>query len=104
MADFQEDIEEFAQVVDALYGGTVHDSDAGRALEAAANLHSGSGYLNGRPELVAALLAALATGYGAALLDLRKGALDDEVLASCSALLERYADELASAADTSGVQ
>ncbi|MFF1690872.1 MULTISPECIES: hypothetical protein [unclassified Streptomyces] len=58
---------------------TVRDEDVRLASEAAANLHSGSGYLYAPTEVLEAFTRAIEVGYAAALQDVRRGNLDMDI-------------------------
>lgn len=75
----REHLDNFVRAVNDLYAATVHDEDVRAASEAAANLASGSGYLNAPTELVEAFTRAIETGYAAALADVRQGDLDSKI-------------------------
>ncbi|MEU4449839.1 hypothetical protein AB0F44_00830 [Nocardioides sp. NPDC023903] len=75
----REHLDNFVQAVNNLYAATVHDEDVRAASEAAANLASGSGYLNAPTELIEAFTQAIEVGYAAALSDIRRGDLDSKI-------------------------
>lgn len=75
----QEQLDGFVQAINDLHLATVRDEDARAASEAAANLHSGSGYLHAPMEVLEAFSRAIEIGYAAALQDVRQGKLDMDI-------------------------
>ncbi|MFI9585584.1 hypothetical protein ACIHCQ_27910 [Streptomyces sp. NPDC052236] len=90
MADTpQEQLNGFVQAINDLHIATVRDEDARAASEAAANLHSGSGYLDAPMEVLEAFSRAIEIGYAAALQDVRQGKFDTDIAEWRPELLER---------------
>ncbi|UQA95881.1 hypothetical protein [Streptomyces halobius] len=58
----QEQLDGFVQAINDLHLATVRDEDARRASDAAANLHSGSGYLYAPTEVLEAFSRAIEIG------------------------------------------
>jgi hypothetical protein len=77
----QEQLDGFVRAINDLHLATVRDEDARAASEAAANLHSGSGYLHAPMEVLEAFSRAIEIGYAAALQDVRQGHLDMDIQA-----------------------
>ncbi|MEK2475321.1 MULTISPECIES: hypothetical protein [Streptomyces] len=75
----KEDLDALVQAVVELHGSTVRDEDARAAAEAAANLHSASGFLYASGEVLDTFDRAIEIGYAAALGDVRAGKLDEEI-------------------------
>ncbi|MFE5868759.1 hypothetical protein ACFQ6V_08905 [Streptomyces roseifaciens] len=78
-ATSKEQLDELIQVVANLHIATVRDEDARVASEAAANLCSGTGFLNAPMEVLQMFAQAIEVGYAAALHDVRDGAFDERV-------------------------
>ncbi|MGW6405272.1 hypothetical protein [Streptomyces sp. NPDC055134] len=57
----------------------MRDEDVRAASEAAASLHSGSGYLYAPAAVLEAFSRAIEIGYAAALQDMREGKLDADI-------------------------
>ncbi|MEV4436858.1 hypothetical protein [Streptomyces sp. NPDC049585] len=72
-------LDDLVQAINDLHAATVRDEDVRLASEAAADLHSGSGYLCAPTEVLEAFTRALEAGYAAALQDMRRGKLDAEI-------------------------
>jgi hypothetical protein len=77
MTDFTEDqVDDWVSAVHQLYENTVTNAtDVRTAEEAAANLWSGFGYLDAPTHVLRMMALATATGYGAAIRDVRDGRL-----------------------------
>ncbi|MGW6358683.1 hypothetical protein ACWFR5_26800 [Streptomyces sp. NPDC055092] len=75
----QEQLDGFVQAINDLHLATVRDEDVRAASEAAANLHSGSGYLYAPTAVLEAFSRAIEIGYAAALQDMREGKVDADI-------------------------
>ncbi|WP_196943088.1 hypothetical protein [Streptomyces sclerotialus] len=75
----KEQLDGFVRAINDLHIATVPAQDARAVSEAAANLHSGSGYLNAPMEVLEAFSRAIEIGYAAALQDVRRGKFDIDI-------------------------
>lgn len=75
----QEQLDGFVRAINDLHMATVRGEDAQAASHAAANLHSGSGYLDAPMEMLEAFTRAIEIGYAAALHDVQDGHFDQEI-------------------------
>lgn len=84
----KEDLDALIQAVADLYESTVRNEDSRAAAEAAANLHSASGFLDASREVLDTFARAIEIGYAAALRDVRQGDFDEEIRGWRPGLLE----------------
>nr|WP_152332191.1 hypothetical protein [Micromonospora purpureochromogenes] len=80
MSYSKDDVTGWSEAVANLHTNTAHDpGDERRAYEAMANVWSEYGYQDAPTEVLRMLVNATEVGYMAALNDLRRGDLDDEI-------------------------
>ncbi|WP_157878597.1 hypothetical protein [Streptomyces chattanoogensis] len=75
----KEDLDALIQAVAELHGSNVRGKEARAAAEAAANLHSASGFLYAPGEVLDTFDRAIEIGYAAALRGAREGKFDEEI-------------------------